>query len=76
MDGFDPNEATSETDKGVEALSHFLATKSDAFEPFQFAHGLFDPGSCPVEPFREEAWPVLDVGPVWRARPHLPENLG
>nr|WP_246251836.1 hypothetical protein [Mesorhizobium camelthorni] len=61
MDGFEQDEAGSESDKGCEVALCFLAAQGDAFEAFDFSDGLLDAGTALVERFGEEGRPVLFI---------------
>ena len=54
VDGFDQDEAESESDEGSVILRGLLASECDALEALKFADGLLD--ACPrlVEYFRKE----------------------
>ena len=68
VDGFDQDQAAREADKGGIAFRGLVATHRDPLEALQFAHGLLDPSTGPVEHFRKVARPVLGVRAVWDYR--------
>jgi hypothetical protein len=61
VDGFDQDETASEGDEAAVVFCRFLATQSNTFETLELTHGLLDPGTGLVEPFREKRRFVLRV---------------
>jgi hypothetical protein len=58
VDGFDDDEAKSESDEGSEVPVRFLAAERNSLEALELADEVFDAGAGAIERLREERRPV------------------
>jgi len=64
VEEFDRDEAASEGDDGDVTLGCFLTAQGNAFEAFELADGLIDPGTATMPPLGEEGGAVFGIAAV------------